>query len=97
MRIIWSSRAKKKVTEYGEYIAQDNPAAAGDWIEGIIDAVERLKDFPEQGRKVPEARRADVREILFHSHRIVYRIESKRIVILTVRHTRQLFDIKEIK
>jgi addiction module RelE/StbE family toxin len=96
MRITWSSRAKKRVSEYGEYIAQDNPDAASDWIEGIIEDVERLKDFPEQGRKVPEAKRADVREIFFQNHRIVYRIESKRIVILTVRHTRQLLDLKEL-
>ena len=66
------------------------------WIEGILDEVERLKDFPEQGRKVPEARRADVREIFFRSHRIVYRIESKRIAILTVRHTRQLMDLRSV-
>jgi addiction module RelE/StbE family toxin len=96
MRITWSSRAKKRVSEYGEYIAQDNPDAARDWIEGIIEKVERLKDFPGRGRKVPEARRSDVREIFFQSHRIVYRIEPKRIVILTVRHTRQLLDPKEL-
>ena len=96
MRITWSSRAKKRVSEYGEYIAQDNLDAASEWIEGILDEVERLKDFPEQGRKVPEVRRADVREIFFQSHRIVYRIESKRIVILTVRHTRQLLDQREL-
>ena len=96
MRIIWSPPGKRKVSEYGEYIAQDNPEAASDWIEGILDEVERLKDFPEQGRRVPEAKRADVREIFYQSHRIVYRIESKRIVILTVRHARQLLDLKEL-
>jgi addiction module RelE/StbE family toxin len=96
MRITWSSRAKEKVWEYGEFIAQDNPEAASEWIEGILDEVERLKDFPEQGRKVPEVRRADVREIFFQSHRIVYRIETKRVVILTVRHTRQLLNLKEL-
>jgi addiction module RelE/StbE family toxin len=96
MRIIWSPRAKRKVYEYGEYITQDNPDAASEWIMGILDEVERLKVFPEQGRKVPEAKRADVREIFFQNHRIVYRIESKRIVILTVRHTRQLLDQKEL-
>jgi len=96
MRITWSSRAKEKVWEYGEFIAQDNPEAASEWIEGILDEVERLKNFPEQGRKVPEVRRADVREIFFQSHRIVYRIETKRVVILTVRHTRQLLNLKEL-
>ena len=96
MRITWSSRAKKKVWEYGEYIAQDNPEAASEWIEWILDEVERLKDFPEQGRKVPEVRRADVREFFFQRHRIVYRIVTKRVVILTVRHTRQLLNLKEL-
>ena len=83
MRITGSSRAKKKVWEYGEYIAQDNPDAASDWIEGILDEVERLKDFPEQGRRVPEAKRADVREIFFKGHRIVYRTDRTRPVALT--------------
>jgi addiction module RelE/StbE family toxin len=96
MRITWSSRAKKGVSEYGEYIAQDNPDAASHWIEGILNEVERLMDFPEQGRKVPEVRRADVREIFFQSHRVIYRIESRRIVILTVRHVRQLLDLKHL-
>lgn len=96
MRITWSSRAKKGVSEYGEYIAQDNPDDASDWIEEILDVVERLKDFPEKGRKVPEVRRTDIREIYFKSHRIVYRIELKRIVILTVRHIRRLMDLKEL-
>jgi len=96
MRITWSSRARKRVLEYGEHIAQDNPDAAINWIERILDEVEKLIDFPEQGRKVPEVRRVDVREIFFQSHRIVYRIESKRIVILAVRHTRRLLDPKEL-
>jgi len=96
IRITWSSRARNKVSEYGEYIAQDNSDAASDWIVGIIEKVERVRDFPGRRRKVPEARRSDVREIFFQSHRIVYRIEPKRIVVLTVRHTRQLLDPKEL-
>jgi len=54
MRIVWSSRAKARVTEYGEYIAIDNLDAAGKWVAGILAEVERLKDFPERGRVVPE-------------------------------------------
>ncbi len=97
MRIAWSSLAKKRVTEYGDYIAEDNPDAAGKWVTEIIEAVERLKEFPEQGRVVPEAPRADVREIFHMSHRIVYRIEPRRIIILTVRHSRQLMEAKDLK
>jgi len=41
MRIIWSPRAKKRVREYGEYIAQDNIEAAEKWVAGIIEKVDK--------------------------------------------------------
>ena len=41
MRIIWSPRAKKRVREYGEYIAQDNNIEAAEkWVAGIIEKVD---------------------------------------------------------
>jgi plasmid stabilization system protein ParE len=86
----------ERVVEYGEYIAQDNPKAAAEWIEGVLEEVERLKDYPEQGRNVLEVKRSDVREIFFKGHRIVYRFEARHIFILTVRHTRRLLDLKEL-
>ena len=67
MRIIWSPRAKKRVREYGEYIAQDNIEAAEKWMAEIIEKIERIIDFPEQGRVVPEDGRANVREIFYKS------------------------------
>ena len=97
MKITWDPRAKRRAGEYGEHIAQDNEEAAYAWLVGIFEEVERLKDFPEQGRVVPEIGRPDVREIFYLSHRIIYRIGSRRIRIVTIRHGRQLLDKKEIK
>jgi len=97
MKITWAPRAKRRVGEYGEHIAQDNEEAAYAWLVGIFEEVERLKDFPEQGRVVPESGRPDVREIFYMSHRIIYKIGSRRIRIVTIRHGRQLLDKKEIK
>jgi plasmid stabilization system protein ParE len=84
------------VREYGEYIAQDNIEAAEKWMAEIIEKVERIVDFPEQGRVVPEDRRANVREILYKSHRIIYRIASKNILVLTIRNIKQLIYVKEL-
>ena len=97
MKITWAPRAKRRAGEYGEHIAQDNEEAAYAWLVGIFEEVERLKDFPEQGRVVPEIGRPDVREIFYKSHRIIYKIGSRRIRIVTIRHGRQLLDKKEIK
>jgi len=62
----------------------------------IIEKAERIVDFPEQGRVVPEDGRANVREILYKSHRIIYRIASKNILVLTIRHIKRLIDVKEL-
>ena len=97
MKITWAPRAKRRAGEYGEHIAQDNEEAAYAWLVGIFEEVERLKDFPEQGRVVPEIGRPDVRENFYMSHRIIYKIGSRRIRIVTIRHGRQLLDKKEIK
>lgn len=97
MKITWAPRAKRRAGEYGEHIVQDNEEAAYAWLVGIFEEVERLKDFPEQGRVVPEIGRPDVREIFYMSHRIIYKIGSRRIRIVTIRHGRQLLDNKEIK
>jgi toxin ParE1/3/4 len=97
MKITWAPLAKRRAGEYGEHIAQDNEDAAYAWLVGIFEEVERLKDFPEQGRVVPEIGRPDVREIFYMSHRIIYKIGSRRIRIVTIRHGRQLLDKKEIK
>jgi len=58
--------------------------------------VDKIKDFPEQGRVVTEDGRANVREIFYKNHRIIYRVASKQILILTIRHTKQLIDVKEL-
>jgi plasmid stabilization system protein ParE len=96
MKIIWSPRARKRIRDYGDYIAQDNIEAAEKWMAEIIEKVERIKEFPEQGRAVPEDVRANVREIFYKSHRIIYRVAFKQILILTIRHTKQLIDVKEL-
>ncbi|MBN1351100.1 type II toxin-antitoxin system RelE/ParE family toxin [candidate division KSB1 bacterium] len=86
MRIIWSPRAIERIAEIAEYIAGDNPSAAGKWIDAIFDRVKTLEKFPEIGRMVPEANRKKIRELLFKSYRIIYRHDEEQISILTVRH-----------
>ena len=96
MQIIWSPLALDRVAEFRDYIASDNPAAAEQWVESLFDAVAKLEDFPESGRMVPEAQSPDLREILYQSHRVIYRLEADKISILTVRSARQDVDVDEL-
>ena len=95
MKIIWSPLALERIEEIALYIAEDKPGAAIDWVEGVFDAVERLADFPESGRIVPELGARRIREVVFGAYRIVYSVKDQ-IDILTVRRSNQLLRTSEL-
>jgi addiction module RelE/StbE family toxin len=96
MKIIWSPLAVDRAAEIAEYIAQDNPTAAEDWVNAVFIHVEQLKKFPESGRIVPEINNYFFRELVYGNYRIIYRIEEKRVSILTIRHGKQILPVDEI-
>ncbi|MCF6249917.1 MAG: type II toxin-antitoxin system RelE/ParE family toxin [Methylococcaceae bacterium] len=97
MKIIWSPLAVDRVAEIAEYIAQDSPNSAEKWVESIFQVVERLEKFPKSGRVVPEIKQDGFREIIYGNYRIIYRLQTEIVSILTVRHGRQILPIDEIK
>jgi addiction module RelE/StbE family toxin len=96
MRIVWSPLALERIGEIASYIAQDNPEAARLWVEDIFASVKNLSRFPESGRRVPEVRRKDLRELVMGNYRLIYRVRGEGIAVLTVRHFRQVLPIEEV-
>ncbi|MFN2365664.1 MAG: type II toxin-antitoxin system RelE/ParE family toxin [Desulfurivibrionaceae bacterium] len=96
MRIIWSPLAVERAAEISDYIARDNPAAAVKWIETIFKKVGQLTLSPQSGRVVPEVNDTGIRELIYWNYRIIYRVEDKRISMLTIRHGKQILPIDEI-
>lgn len=97
MRIIWSPLAIDRTTEIAAYIEQDNPTAATKWVERLFTKVHLLQSSPESGRHVPETHREDIRELIYGNYRIIYRLGKDSIYVLTVRHSKQILPIAEIK
>ena len=97
MKIIWSPLALERVNEIADYIAEDDAKTARRFLIDIFGAAERLESFPNSGRVVPEVKRPNVREIIFGNYRVIYRVERKRVSILTVRHGKQRLPLKELK
>jgi toxin ParE1/3/4 len=96
MKVSWSPLAIDRVAEIAEYIARDNSEAAKGWVDTVFEKVASLKSHPESGRVVPEANNRAIRELLYGNYRIVYRVEDKRVSILTVRHGKQILPVDEI-
>jgi addiction module RelE/StbE family toxin len=97
MKIIWSPLAIERVSETAAYIAQENPDAAENWVNRVFQKVEDLKSFPESGRVVPETENKSIRELIYGNYRLIYRLEEKRISVLTVRHGKQILPVDDIK
>ena len=57
-----------------------------------------LEQFPNAGRIVPETGKANIRELIVGSYRIIYSIiNSEMIDILTVHHSHRILKIKTIR
>ncbi|MEW6405706.1 MAG: type II toxin-antitoxin system RelE/ParE family toxin [Chloroflexota bacterium] len=97
MKVIWSFVAAGNIVEQNQYIAKDDPEAARAVIKDIFNAGDCLKEFPEKGRVVPEFGNKNIKEIICRSYRIIYKIEPKRITILTVRHMREQLKQEDVK
>ncbi|MDP2182163.1 MAG: type II toxin-antitoxin system RelE/ParE family toxin [Actinomycetota bacterium] len=89
MRVAWTEQAHAQLDEAIAFIAQDRPEAALAWLERLLDAGESLSELPDRGRVVPEAARADVRELIIGPYRLVYRVDSDSVTITMVLHERR--------
>lgn len=97
MKVIWSPLAMERVYEIAEYMRRDSLQSAQRLVSEIFDRSARLERFPQSGRIVPEVGRPDIREVLHGSYRIIYRVSSKRVDILTVRHAKQILPIEDVE
>ena len=88
-KLIWTEPALNDLQAIYDYISKDSEYYASIFIGEIIESAEKLTDFPEIGRIVPEYQQEDIREILVQSYRVIYQLEQNRILILTVIHGRR--------
>ena len=75
-KLIWSPTAKFDLKDIAAFIAEDSTSAAERFVRSLFQAVERLADFPESGRIVPEFNDPVLREIIRKPCRIVYRVDN---------------------
>ncbi len=97
MKISWSPLAMERLDQIFEYVSRDNVPDAQKLVERIFDKVETLHENPLRGRIVPEANREEIREVYEGEYRIIYRVEIKRISILSIKNFKQLLKEEDTK
>ena len=77
-KLIWSPAARDDLHDIVVFIARDNPERAMSCGYQLMSETDRLQNFPELGRIVPEYENQQLREIVFRPYRIVYRVNHDR-------------------
>lgn len=90
MKLEWTPRAREERGAAIEYIAQENPTAALDQLDKIVQQIDMLLQHPEMGRP---GRKQGTRDLVIvrTNFIVVYRFKpkTKHIVILRVLHASQ--------
>ena len=75
------------------YVRLEVPEVGERLLREVVLQVERLADFPESGRVVPEFGIAPLREIIHPPFRIVYRWDAGRVRIVRVWRSERLLKM----
>lgn len=90
--VAWSPEAAEDLELIAEYIARDSAYYAGAVVDEVLDVSRKIGNFPQAGRPVPEAGDPAIREHFVYSYRLVYRIETERVLVVAVIHGKRLLE-----
>jgi len=90
VKIRFANTARISLHTAINFIHQDNPAAATNFLERVEKTLRRLEKYPESGRQIPEFPELPYRELLILPYRFFYRIDGKTIFIVAVWPTAQI-------
>jgi len=88
----WSVPARNDLKRIHDYIAEDSKYYAKEVSQNIIKKTEKLNEFPQIGRVVPEIGEPNIREIFIYSYRLIYEITKPDVEILAIIHGKKEFS-----
>jgi plasmid stabilization system protein ParE len=93
-RISFAESAVADLEAMREWYAEQHAPDVGErLLGGVVYQVERLADYPESGRVVPEFGLAQLREIVHPPFRIVYRLDDDRVRVVRVWRAERLLKL----
>ncbi|OGS82034.1 MAG: plasmid stabilization protein [Gallionellales bacterium GWA2_59_43] len=90
--VSWTHTAQQDLTEIINYIAQDSVDEALAILHKLETKAALLMTLPNRGRVVPELLHTGIsqyRELISAPWRIVYRVENKQVLIMSVLDSRR--------
>ena len=85
-------KANEDLNSIYNYIARDSIYYANKTVNEIINKTEYLLMFPYMGRKIPEYNNINLREIIYKSYRILYKVNSNIDILNIFHHSRDILN-----
>lgn len=99
MRVFWTPSARLRLQEIEAHIAREaNLQVAREVVTRIIRHTLTLGQPPLLGKRLSHYAHADVRELYERPYRVIFRVATDSVEILTVLHYRQLLpsDLQDL-
>ncbi|MCC5913887.1 MAG: type II toxin-antitoxin system RelE/ParE family toxin [Balneolaceae bacterium] len=87
--INWSAESRRDLKSIAEFYEVSSASYSNFIVSRIIDAVDRIQEFPEIGRQVPKLDQDMFRERIVDGFRIIYLLQGNSCEILTTVHSRR--------
>ncbi|MGK5082380.1 type II toxin-antitoxin system RelE/ParE family toxin [Bdellovibrionota bacterium FG-1] len=97
MKVVWTEPARDRLVEIEDFIAQDSPDRAVSFVLELIEQADKLVDFPDSGRFVPEDEKQVARELIYEGYRIIYCVRERSVYVLSVFEGSRLFRPTDLK
>jgi addiction module RelE/StbE family toxin len=87
--VVWTRQAKRDLEAIYEFIAHDSHYYATEVVDSILEMELQIAAHPTSGNMIRERMRKDIRQVRRYSYRVIYRIYSRRVDVLTVVHEKR--------
>ena len=89
-RISWAPEAISNLKEIFDYIAEDSPMNAENFIDQLLQYPDKALHFANSGKSIPGCSHPGVRYIFFKNYRIAFRAKGNDYEIAAVHHGSKL-------
>jgi plasmid stabilization system protein ParE len=91
-RVITTPDAEADILAAHDWIARESPDGAVLWVNGLESAIASLRRLPRRCPRAPESEAflLEIRQLIYKSHRVLFTIEARSVVVLHVRHAARL-------
>jgi toxin ParE1/3/4 len=94
--VIWTEPALAQLGAIADFIALDKPDAARAVVRQVFDTADQVERFVRLGRRIPEFRHPNYRQIWIKPCWVYYRLDAGKVYILHVRRAEKPFMVEDL-